>query len=285
MKKAKTLLVTLLTTAIVLAGCGSNDAETSAQASSGGTIVLKCGVKQAHTPFSYLDDDGNLVGLEEDIVTEAFNRIDGYDVEIVGFDASPSLFSALQAGSINFASGQYVASAERRELYKFPKQYYALSPMYLASRETDHFNSLADIAGETLEFPSTSYEKEIIQAYNAENPGKEINIIDTSGNTTDADYLQQVQTGQRNVHLLYQSSYDTIQGELNIPGIVLSEEPVIVEDVYQVFRSDVDDKFIELFDEALKSMFEDGTLNEIALKWTGENCIDLYKDLVIPVEQ
>lgn len=285
MKKAKTLLVTLLTTAIVLAGCGSNDAETSAQASSGGTIVLKCGVKQAHTPFSYLDDDGNLVGLEEDIVTEAFNRIDGYDVEIVGFDASPSLFSALQAGSINFASGQYVASAERRELYKFPKQYYALSPMYLASRETDHFNSLADIAGETLEFPSTSYEKEIIQAYNAENPGKEINIIDTSGNTTDADYLQQIQTGQRNVHLLYQSSYDTIQGELNIPGIVLSEEPVIVEDVYQVFRSDVDDKFIELFDEALKSMFEDGTLNEIALKWTGENCIDLYKDLVIPVEQ
>lgn len=285
MKKAKTLLVTLLTTAIVLAGCGSNDAETSAQASSGGTIVLKCGVKQAHTPFSYLDDDGNLVGLEEDIVTEAFNRIDGYDVEIVGFDASPSLFSALQAGSINFASGQYVASAERRELYKFPTQYYALSPMYLASREADHFNSLADIAGETLEFPSTSYEKEIIQAYNVENPGKEINIIDTSGNTTDADYLQQVQTGQRNVHLLYQSSYDTIQGELNIPGIVLSEEPVIVEDVYQVFRSDVDDKFIELFDEALKSMFEDGTLNEIALKWTGENCIDLYKDLVIPVEQ
>ena len=285
MKKAKTLLVTLLTTAIVLAGCGSNDAETSVQANSEGSIVLKCGVKQAHTPFSYLDDDGNLVGLEEDIVTEAFNRIDGYDVEIVGFDASPSLFSALQAGSINFASGQYVASAERRELYKFPTQYYALSPMYLASRETDHFNSLADIAGETLEFPSTSYEKEIIQAYNAENPGKEINIVDTSGNTTDADYLQQVQTGQRNVHLLYQSSYDTIQEELNIPGLVLSEDPVIVEDVYQVFRTDVDDEFIELFDEALKSMFEDGTLNEIALKWTGENCIDLYKDLVIPVEQ
>lgn len=285
MKKTKTLLATLLTTAIVLVGCGSADAETSAQANGEDTIVLKCGVKQAHTPFSYLDDNGELVGLEEDVVSEAFNRIDGYDVEFVGFDASPSLFSALQAGSVNFASGQYVASAERRELYKFPTQYYALSPMYLASREADSFNSLAEIAGETLEFPSTSYEKEIIQTYNAENPGQEINIVDTSGNTTDADYLQQVQTGQRNVHLLYQSSYDTIQEELNIPGLVLSENPVIVEDVYQVFRTDVDDEFIALFDEALKSMFEDGTLNEIALKWTGENCIDLYKDLVIPVEQ
>lgn len=285
MKKRTMLLATLLTTAIVLAGCGAGDAETSAQASGEGTVVLKCGVKQAHAPFSYLDDDGNLVGLEEDIVTEAFNRIDGYDVEIVGFDASPSLFSALQAGSINFASGQYVASAERRELYKFPTQYYALSPMYLVSREADHFNTLSDIAGETLEFPSTSYEKEIIQAYNAENPGKEINIVDTSGNTTSADAYQQIQTGQRNVSLDYKSSYDTVQAELNIPGIVLSDNAVVVEDVYQVFRTDVDDEFVTLFDEALKSMFEDGTLDEIALKWTGENCISLYKDLVIPVEQ
>lgn len=90
-------------------------------------IVLRCGVKQAHLPFSYTDDKGNLIGLEEDVVTEAFNRIDGYEVEIVGFDASPALFAALQAGSIDFGSGQYVASAARKETYKFPAQYYALS--------------------------------------------------------------------------------------------------------------------------------------------------------------
>ena len=280
----KTLLAAVLITAAVLAGCGSADAETSAQAGGDGTVVLKCGVKQAHSPFSYLDDNGNLVGLEEDVVTEAFNRIDGYEVEIVGFDASPSLFSALQAGSIDFASGQYVASAERRELYKFPTQYYALSPMYLVSREEDHFNSLSDIAGETLEFVSTAYEKELIQAYNAENPGAEINIVDTSGDTTTADAMQQIQLGQKNVALIYKSSYDTVQEELNLPGLVLSDEPAIVEDVYQVFRTDVDDAFIALFDEALKSMFDDGTLNSIALKWTGENCIELYQDLVIPVE-
>ena len=194
------------------------------------------------------------------------------------------MFSALQAGNINFASGQYVASEERRKLYKFPTQYYALSPMYLVSREEDHFNSLSDIAGETLPFVSTSYEKELIQTYNAENPGKEINIVDESGDQTSADHMQQIQTGQRNVSLEYKSAYDSIQAELNIPGLVLSDEAVIVEDVYQVFRTDVDDEFIALFDEALKSMYEDGTLNSIALKWTGENCIELYEDLVISVK-
>lgn len=285
-KLLTTLLTALLTTFISLTGCASNSAEPSVNANTNNanTTVLRCGVKQAHAPFSYLDDNGNLVGLEEDVVTEAFNRIEGYDVELVGFDASPSLFSALQAGSIDFASGQYVASEERRKLYKFPTQYYALSPMYLVSREEDHFNSLSDIAGETLQFASTSYEKELIQTYNAENPGKEINIIDTSGDQTDADLMQQIQTGQRNVSLSYKSAYDTIQAELNIPGLVLSDEAVIVEDVYQIFRTDVDDEFIKLFDEALKSMYEDGTLNSIALKWTGENCIELYEDLVISVK-
>lgn len=280
MKKRKTLLVTMLTVMAVLTGCGSEKAKEA----DSDAIVLRCGVKQAHAPFSYLDDNGNLVGLEEDVVTEAFNRIDGYEVELVGFDASPSLFSALQAGSIDFASGQYVASAARREIYKFPKQYYALSPMYLVSREEDHFNTLEDIAGETLEFVSTAYEKEIIQTYNAENPGKEINLVDTSGDKTTADSLQEIQTGQRNVILTYQSSYDTVQAELNIPGLALSDEAVIVEDVYQVFHSSVDDEFIAKFDEALKSMLEDGTLDEIAEKWTGERTVELYKDKVIPVE-
>ena len=286
-KNNKILLATLLMVVLAITGCSSKgEGKADEQKNTEGkeTVVLRCGVKQAHAPFSYLDDNGNLVGLEEDVVTEAFNRIDGYDVEIVGFDASPALFSALQAGSVDFGSGQYVASAERKSIYKFPTQYYALSPMYLVSREEDHFNSLADIAGETLEFVSTSYEKEIIQTYNAANPDNTINIVDTSGDQTTADYLQQLETRQRNVVLTYKSSYDTVQEELNIPGLVLSDDAVIVEDVYQVFNSSVDDAFIALFDDALKSMFEDGTLGEIAEKWTGENTIALYKDIVIPVE-
>ncbi|GEM_PF-1562317 len=247
-------------------------------------IVLRCGVKQAHLPFSYTDDKGNLIGLEEDVVTEAFNRIGGYEVEIVGFDASPALFAALQAGSIDFGSGQYVASAARKETYKFPDQYYALSPMYLVGRKEDNLQKLSDIAGETLEFASTSYEKEIINTYNAANPGKEINIVDTSGDITTADSLQQIATNQRNVLLIYKSSYDTVQKDLNLENVTLSDEPVIVEDVYQVFNQSVPDEFIEKFDEALKSMFADGTLGKIAEKWTGENTIDQYKDLVIPVD-
>nr|WP_288830677.1 transporter substrate-binding domain-containing protein [uncultured Clostridium sp.] len=302
--KQSALIITVLAAALWLIGCSTGkqaDTKTAAQTdakseaaaevkteaeanTNAEPIVLRCGVKQAHLPFSYTDDKGNLIGLEEDVVTEAFNRIDGYEVEIVGFDASPALFAALQAGSIDFGSGQYVASAARKETYKFPAQYYALSPMYLAGRKEDNLQTLSDIAGETLEFASTSYEKEIIDTYNAANPGKEINIVDTSGDTTAADNLQQIATNQRNVLLIYKSSYDTVQKDLNLENLTLSDEPVIVEDVYQVFNQSVPDEFIDKFDEALKSMFADGTLGKIAEKWTGENTIDQYKDLVIPVE-
>ncbi len=277
-KKTALWMAVVLTLTAGLTGCGS------AASSDDSVVTLRCGVKQAHAPFSYIDEQGELVGLEEDVVNEVFNRIDGYEVEFVGFDASPSLFSALQAGSIDFASGQYVKSESRREIYKFPTEYYALSPMYLVSREEDHFNSLEDIAGETLEFPSTSYEKEIFQAYNEAHPDAIINIVDTSGDTTTADSLQQISTGQRNVVLLYKSSFDTVMEELPLDNLVMSDEAVIIEDVYQVFHESVDDEFIDKFDEALRSMNEDGTLGEIAEKWCGENTIELYSDLVIPVE-
>jgi ABC-type amino acid transport substrate-binding protein len=256
-----------------------------ASKASAADIVLRCGVKQAHAPFSYIDTQGNLVGLEEDVVIEAFKRIDGYEVEIVGFDASPALFAALQVGNVDFGSGQYVASATRKKTYKFPKQYYALSPLYLASRKEDNFQSLLDIAGETLEFASTSYEKEIIDAFNKANPGHEIKMIDTSGDVSEADQLQQIATGQRNVLLLYKSTYDTVQAALRLENLTLSAEPVIVEDVYQVFHRDVPDEFIRKFDAALVSMLEDGTLSEISKKWSdGVDNIALYRDKVIPVE-
>ncbi|MCD8010205.1 MAG: transporter substrate-binding domain-containing protein [Lachnospiraceae bacterium] len=304
---SRRLAALTLSLLFVLSGCSSADsseeASTTAAASSADTaavtetaddteaasdtetVVLRCGVKQAHTPYSYVDESGELVGLEEDVVTEAFNRIEGYEVEFVQFDASPSLFSALQTGSIDFASGQYAKSSERREIYKFAEQFYAVSPYYLVSREEDSFQTLEDIAGETLEFASTAYEKEVIEAFNAANPDLEdIVIVDTSGDTTNADQLQQLSIGQRNVLLLFKSSYDTLQAELNLDNLVLSDEPALVEDVYQVFNSSVDDAVIELFNDALVSMYEDGTLSEITVKWCGEDTISLYGDQISPIE-
>jgi L-cystine transport system substrate-binding protein len=288
--KAIAMAANALLAAALLAGCSTPGAGAGGGAGVGEgsgagaqSVTLRCGVKQAHAPFSYIDEQGNLVGLEEDVVNEAFRRIDGYEVEIVGFDASPALFAALQAGNIDFGSGQYVASAARREIYKFPKQYYALSPMYLISRVDDNFQTLRDIAGETLEFASTSYEKEIIDAYNIANPGYEIKMVDASGDVTGADYLQQIATGQRNVLLQYKSTFDMVKEELQLDSVTLSEEPVIVEDVYQVFHGDVADEFIQKFDDALRAMLEDGTLGKISEEWGGEDYIALYKDKVIAV--
>lgn len=299
-KSIKILIATLLTTVLVFTGCSSDKATAGKQGSAEGTgaveaskteeakeaepIVLRCGVKQAHPPYSYLDDNGELVGLDEDVVTEVFNRLEGYEVEFVGFNASPELFSALQAGSLDFVSGQYVASAERRELYQFPTQCYNLAPMYLVSREEDHFQNLEDIAGETLEFVATAFQKETIGAYNESHPGQEINMVDVSGDVSEADKFQQILTGQRNVTLTFKGTFDTVTAELGLTGLVISDEPVIVNDVYQVFSPNTDAEFIELFDQTLKEMLEDGTLGEISEKWTGENAIGLYNDLVIHLE-
>jgi polar amino acid transport system substrate-binding protein len=76
-----------------------------------------------------------------------------------------------------------------------------------------------------------------------------------------------------------------VQAALKLENLALSKEPVIVEDVYQVFHKDVPDEFIRKFDAALVSMLEDGTLSEISKKWSdGVDNIALYKDKIISVE-
>lgn len=278
-KRMISLLGVILIVAALISGCSSNS-NSNKSSESKKKIVIRCGVKNSHVPFSQTDDKGNLVGLEEDTVREAFKRMKGYEVKFVPFDASPTLLASLEAGTIDVASGQYVASDKRKETYIIPKNYYTLSPMYLVSRKEDNYQSLKDIAGQSLDFISTSYELDLIKKWNKDNPKYTINTRIISNNQTAADSINQLATKQKNVLLMYKSSYDDLQKKLHLNNLVISDKPVIVEDVYQLFKKSENKKVVDAFDKELKEMKDDGILGKITKKWCGEDYISKYEKLI-----
>ena len=79
-KKGNLLLVAFMTMVMgITSGCGAKqDAETTEKETERPTVIVGC---DDYTPFSYMDLDGNLTGIDVELATEAFDRM-GYQVEI-----------------------------------------------------------------------------------------------------------------------------------------------------------------------------------------------------------
>ena len=64
MKKMIALVLTLVMSASVLAGCGSSAASSEAAAGGEETFVFKHGFDLDYPPYSYRDDNGNIGGFD-----------------------------------------------------------------------------------------------------------------------------------------------------------------------------------------------------------------------------
>lgn len=121
------LMLALATvTAVSFAACGStaNKAATSAESSAAtDKVVYKVGAEPTFPPFDTTDKDGNMVGLDMDMM-DRIAELEGFEVEYVnlGFDA---LIPSLQSGNIDIiASGMNSLNEERRNAVDFSDTYF-----------------------------------------------------------------------------------------------------------------------------------------------------------------
>ena len=138
--------------------CSKKDAST---ASADGVRHIVVGTGNGAAPFCYLDENGNSVGYDIDVLNELDARLPQYEFEIQAMDFS-TLIVSIDSGSINFLSHQLVQSDARKEKYLFPSQYYCLSPMSLAVKADSGITSMADMAGKTMEQNPSAYEYQML---------------------------------------------------------------------------------------------------------------------------
>lgn len=271
------LLVVTVTLMFSIVGCSdSSESSTNSVATDSDVITVKVGTGNSAAPFCYLDEDGNSVGYDIDVLAELDKRLEDYEFELNVMDFS-TLIVSIDSGAIDMISHQLVKSEARKEKYLFPEQYYCLSPMSLCVTDDSGIAGMEDMAGKSIDQNPSAYEYQMLLAYNAAHPGEEL-VINAVSDQTTADGYKKVSNGQVDAALTYQATYESVIDKIGVDNLVLTDV-VMCEDTYMMFGKD-NQELCDAIDAELKAMLEDGTLSQISNDWYGEDVFTKYVDII-----
>lgn len=267
-KKILSLVIgALLITGIT--GCGK---ATEASETEGVKKVIVA-VENGSKPLSYVDDDGNVVGYEVDVLAEVDELIPEYEfqLEIVSGDATQI---GLETGKYALIGGGLYKTAEREEKYLLPETAAGVSTIKLLVREEEtEIQTLDDLFGKKI-VPVTPNGGiyNLLTTYNEEHTDAQLTIELSDGSFTTADRLVEISEGIYDALVLPDNLgvLDTAK-ELGV-SIKAIEQPVQINPTYFALAKDQED-LNEKVNEALKTLIENGTLSELNVKWYGEDKI------------
>lgn len=138
--------IALICTSIFLIGCGADSTKTSSSGGddTSGKRKLVVGTDATYAPMEFMDEKGNIVGIDIDIVN-AVAEAAGFEVEYKNYGWEP-LFPALDNGEIDFAVSSITIKPDREETYDFSEPYFVANQLILVPEDSDvdSFQDLKD---------------------------------------------------------------------------------------------------------------------------------------------
>ena len=120
---------------LVLFGCGTNPSNGTNNGAGGeGTKKYVIATDATYAPMEYMDDKGNIVGTDIDIVNAIAEELD-IEVEFKNYGWEP-LFSAVQNGEVDFAVSSITITDERKETFDFTEPYFAANQLILVPEDS-----------------------------------------------------------------------------------------------------------------------------------------------------
>lgn len=265
-------LVTVVVASSMITGCGKKEEKVETTTLEDGTEVdvqkIIVGTGSAYNPVCYLDEDGNLVGYEIEVFKAIDELLPQYEIEFEIFDFK-NIVLALDSDKIDIGAHQYEWNEEREANYLFGKVPYTSFKNYLwvIDGVTD-VNSLADLAGKTLQVSAGSNVAYVLETYNADNPGKEI-VLDYSTNATTEEWIANLTAGkyaatigiERDMEYYNEAYADS--AHFNKVG-----EPITNSDTYYLYKKG-NTELQEVIDGALQQLKDSGKLAEISTEIWG----------------
>lgn len=143
MKKGFKWVTALAATAALLAACGTDEAETTAD----GKKVYVAGTEATFAPFEYMDEKGNVVGIDKEIM-DAISEEMGVSIEMknVGWD---SVFEGIKGGTVDIGASAITITEKRQQDYDFTTPYFEATQLIVVKSDSD-ITSLADLEGKKV---------------------------------------------------------------------------------------------------------------------------------------
>lgn len=238
-----------------LASCLALGLTTSAHAQETLDVVTD----PSFVPFEMMDQEtGQMVGFDMDIVAEVAERA-GFEYNLRTMDFN-GIIPAVQTGNVDIAIAGITITDERAEIVDFSDPYYDSGLRLLVNAGDDSIQSIEDLAGKSVgtKIGSTSYD--YLQANLGDDaditpyPGSSDMYMALLGGSVDAVFYDAPNVGY----------FSQTQGE----GRAKVVGPLYEGQQYGIVLVKGSD-WVEPVNEALASMKEDGTYDEIHSKWFG----------------
>ncbi|MGN1320839.1 MAG: transporter substrate-binding domain-containing protein, partial [Acutalibacteraceae bacterium] len=137
MKNLKKIIAAVLALCMLccFAGCGAKD------------NTLTMGTNAAFPPYEYVDDDGNIIGIDAEIAAAIAEKL-GMELEIKDMEFD-SLITACAGGSVDMVLAGMTVTDERKESVNFSDSY-ATGIQVIIVKEDSEIATVDDLEGKTI---------------------------------------------------------------------------------------------------------------------------------------
>ena len=236
---------------------------TAAENEDTGDKVIKVATSGDYLGFTVYDETTKeWSGFEIDMWNEIASRI-GYEVEFVQEDVATA-FGDLEIGKVDTVAKQISITPARQEKYDFTQTYF-FSPYSLMVRgDNTEITTWADMEGKTIGLADGSAMNEYVAALDPDNK------VNKTTYESFASIPQEVVLGRVDAmpyaYLLIPYLLES-NPEWDLKAVD-TENPIYVEvNGYPFARTDRGAELLELVDNALTEIIEDGTHKELSEKW------------------
>ncbi|WP_434511156.1 transporter substrate-binding domain-containing protein [Desulfitobacterium sp. AusDCA] len=263
MNKIVALAMTVVMSGLLLAGCGSTNAGTTATTSDAPQKIV-VGLDDNFPPMGFRDEKNNLVGFDIDLATEAAKRL-GMQVEFKPIDWN-SKEVELNSKKIDVLWNGLTITEERKKNIAFTKAYME-NRQIIVVLPNSNIKTKANLAGKTVGVQDGSSSVDALNNDAATlKTFKELKkysdnvnaLLDLKAGRVDAVVVDEI------VGRYYTNKKP---GEYTILSDNFGSEE------YGVGLRKEDTQLLEKIQKALDDMKKDGKAAEISQKWFGENIV------------
>ncbi len=215
--------------------------------------TVRMGTEGAYPPYNFINDSGEIDGFERELGDELCKR-SGITCEWVTNDWD-SIIPNLVSGNYDTIIAGMSITDERDEVIDFTQEYIPGSPSAYVALSAD-----VDLAGGVIAAQTAT-----IQSGYVADSGATLVEFDTADETIAA-----IRNGEADAVLADKDFLAPIVAESNGELMFVGEDVIIGGGVGMGIRES-DGELKALFNTAITSMKEDGTLNAMILKWFGED--------------